>query len=772
MEKKILISGEVIDQINNEAVDYANVIILDATTLTPLTKSNGNSKIGAVVGTLDLASQYSIYTTTTQLPPGFYAAQFSFVGYKTRIVYFKIDDTIFKPPLNQTFDKPGNKSDPYQYPYGKNIDLGTTILSDLELDTVIIDAKKEESGIKFYGSIFDKVTGQYIAGATINSPIAFPSGSDNPFFSTATSKAPSIPSSDNTYTDNTSENYDPNIGTTQYQGGEFNLAIIFNESDKIYIDTKTINTGSIDHFHTVVVGGIRVQGSSIHPKYAFKEFMRDQWEKAELETNGVEFINYNEYHEFDMLIQRNPIRNIIAFSGGGLIIWPYLDGDFDFIGLIDPSTFPQGASQLVNGSEINYPIRLDERNTKMISNSSNWSYYEKNDGGKNKYLYDNLVAMENAGFSDRVKIKHDQMPITFFKTYGKLFNNPTNYIYDTTMKYKPFNITVTAEGYEPAEVPAVSGDGQLIQDLGKIRLIPVDVKKEIVKQKQVTVKQKQIIKKKEQFIPKLLKKLLKTLQNRLIPAILNQIALFGISKINEELITNVDLYPKMCPPNIGALNKVIKKKNQLTKQINNLYKSINSINSFLKIPEATIPVAETAITAAKIAYSVQANIPSTVATPNPVGPILTIKDIIEKFEDLKDVLQEQQVRGSIQLRIIIEELKKILTLLNVLDALIQSCAEEMGNSNITQTQVSNDLLLSTQQQSNQLSPVVTNVNGFKMSVINVDNVTINGLRRRRAIAQNKAGVIMLQGEPSFSSNDQILIDELVFYIQQNDLKAD
>ena len=59
-----------------------------------------------------------------------------------------------------------------------------------------------------------------------------------------------------------------------------------------------------------------------------------------------------------------------------------------------------------------------------------------------------------------------------------------------------------------------------------------------------------------------------------------------------------------------------------------------------------------------------------------------------------------------------------------------------------------------------------------MDVITVNNVTIDGLKRRRAIARNRAGVIMLQGEPSFSSNDQILIDELVFYIQQNDLKAD
>ena len=51
-------------------------------------------------------------------------------------------------------------------------------------------------------------------------------------------------------------------------------------------------------------------------------------------------------------------------------------------------------------------------------------------------------------------------------------------------------------------------------------------------------------------------------------------------------------------------------------------------------------------------------------------------------------------------------------------------------------------------------------------------ITERSLKRRRAIARNRAGVIMLRGEYSFSSIDQILIDELVFYIQQNDLKAD
>ena len=45
------------------------------------------------------------------------------------------------------------------------------------------------------------------------------------------------------------------------------------------------------------------------------------------------------------------------------------------------------------------------------------------------------------------------------------------------------------------------------------------------------------------------------------------------------------------------------------------------------------------------------------------------------------------------------------------------------------------------------------------------------LKRRFAVAKDTRGITLLKGEPSFSSSDQILIDELVFYIQQNNLKA-
>ena len=80
------------------------------------------------------------------------------------------------------------------------------------------------------------------------------------------------------------------------------------------------------------------------------------------------------------------------------------------------------------------------------------------------------------------------------------------------------------------------------------------------------------------------------------------------------------------------------------------------------------------------------------------------------------------------------------------------------------------LLALTIQQAEQTSPVVVSVNGFDLAI--ETEPSPNTLKRRRAIAKNKQNVIMLQGEWSFSSIDQILMDELVFYIQVNNLKAD
>ena len=88
------------------------------------------------------------------------------------------------------------------------------------------------------------------------------------------------------------------------------------------------------------------------------------------------------------------------------------------------------------------------------------------------------------------------------------------------------------------------------------------------------------------------------------------------------------------------------------------------------------------------------------------------------------------------------------------------------------TEINNELLALGKESQTQGNPIVNNVNGFEISVVVDEDSKAGELYRRQAIAKNSTGVTILKGESSFSAEDQILIDELSFYIIQNNLKAD
>ncbi len=87
-------------------------------------------------------------------------------------------------------------------------------------------------------------------------------------------------------------------------------------------------------------------------------------------------------------------------------------------------------------------------------------------------------------------------------------------------------------------------------------------------------------------------------------------------------------------------------------------------------------------------------------------------------------------------------------------------------------EVNAELLAIRENSEQQGNPLLANVNGFKLSVIKEEKFKVGDQYRRRAIAKNSQGITILQGEPSFSAEDQILLDELAFNIVQNNLKAD
>ena len=277
----------------------------------------------------------------------------------------------------------------------------------------------------------------------------------------------------------------------------------------------------------------------------------------------------------------------------------------------------------------------------------------------------------------------------------------------------------------------------------------------------------------EMAIQQAMNKLITRIKSTLIPQIASLIAKgFNICDIPKALaLLAAGLALKdlgaTCPPNIEELNRLIKRRNKFTKAVNNIYKFLKKIKVGVNLVDKTLTAAEIAINIAQVVTF----IPITPVTPLPTATATLVEKIRREIKKYKLISSTT----LIVLTIIIQLLSRVLQYLSLLDDLIGKCAEEIPDTNgdiIPQEELSNELRQITQEQSQQLSPVVTNVNGFEMSVISIDSSSVNGLKRRQAIAKNKAGIIMLRGEASFSSNDQILIDELVYYIESNDLKAD
>ena len=316
-----------------------------------------------------------------------------------------------------------------------------------------------------------------------------------------------------------------------------------------------------------------------------------------------------------------------------------------------------------------------------------------------------------------------------------------------------FTITISLPNYSPKMINPFTLKKQLKNkgNLGPIILSSVkeDLDKSIKKQltlpnaqlKSLQMSKMNFETAKQQAINNLVTRM-KTV---LVPSILTLIAEFGVS---------------------NKLNQIIEKKNKLTKTLNNQFKFLNTIKIGSEINEKIITVSEIAVEAiSKLAIFFPV---AGFGAPDPSKALTAPDGIIDKIKEILKKLGLTVPQLVLILSLLIQIISKILRYLSLLDTLVGECATK---DSLSQEKLSEDLLKATETQSNQGSPVVTNVNGFEMGVISIDSATVGGLKRRQAIARNADDVIMLRGEPSFSSNDQILIDELVFYIQQNNLKA-
>ncbi len=148
-----------------------------------------------------------------------------------------------------------------------------------------------------------------------------------------------------------------------------------------------------------------------------------------------------------------------------------------------------------------------------------------------------------------------------------------------------------------------------------------------------------------------------------------------------------------------------------------------------------------------------------------VSKLQEVEDVLTELESDNEELNKQIINGLVLLTAAITT---ILVLLKLLDEMTQECATEL---NVQPEAISQELINLSNEATEEGVTSPNSINGFTLEVQAMDQNSVGKLKRRQAVGKNSQGIILIKGDPSFSSSDQILINELAFYIQSNNLKA-
>lgn len=328
----------------------------------------------------------------------------------------------------------------------------------------------------------------------------------------------------------------------------------------------------------------------------------------------------------------------------------------------------------------------------------------------------------------------------------------------------PPQLYFTKENYIPDRQNLLNGDATIKTDLETFNLTNIsEASKEEINRVQIEM-DKEVEKLQSIFLSgvdkiivlrrKSINKFTNVIKLRLLPLAIEIFTLFGITKIQ-------DVNSKTCPPP-ETLSDVIKKRNSIVKQLNQIYR-ILIVNSTLA---ALVLLISNQLKG--LIFTIN-NLPIPLSVPPgiglPVSFILKLESLKDKISEISEDNKKLSKQILISLIFLVVAIVIILIYLKKIDNMIKECSEE---ANLSPLSPELEAIREQNEEDTQLSPPT--INGFIFDVVD-DKREVGALKRRFAVAKNNQGVILLKGEPSFSANDQILIDELVFYIQSNNLKA-
>lgn len=275
-----------------------------------------------------------------------------------------------------------------------------------------------------------------------------------------------------------------------------------------------------------------------------------------------------------------------------------------------------------------------------------------------------------------------------------------------------------------------------------------------------------------------------TLENNLRAQLTN----LGSFSFND-LVTNIpnilkEVFNDGCPnPNSPILKEIISKRNALVNLLNKLGTQLDRLTQAITGLNTYVDISQTAITAILTAKKVSSTaiklVPSPPGTPGIITSLLSdLGDIINKLLFEKDgkprlpKVSSAIASAALAISIVNGYIKQIVSILNALDFKLKQCAPDLAGDNVFPglTPISSDLIsiAELQTKAEQTQNDVTYA-GFVIEIEEVPYTpTVN---RRRAVGKNQSGIKLVQTELSFTTQDEILINELKLIIDRDNLKA-
>lgn len=235
-----------------------------------------------------------------------------------------------------------------------------------------------------------------------------------------------------------------------------------------------------------------------------------------------------------------------------------------------------------------------------------------------------------------------------------------------------------------------------------------------------------------------------------------------------------------CPnPNSPTIKKIITIRNGLVvslnaigKQLDTVTQTITGLSKFLDVTEIVL----TSLDIAKAAISLGSKL---IGSPPGVPGAITsgladLETIIRKklFTPLGEA-RLPKVAGSIAaaaipISIINKYIQQIVAILSALDLKLKQCVPDQVNNDLVPI---SDSLISIAAQQTQADATINQVTyaGFLIEIETVPySPTVN---RHRAVGKNQSGIVLVSTELSFTTDNQVLINELKLIIDRDNLKA-